>query len=281
MGLSKTQREALDARVRAVDFTVPGACDKGSMQRRQVAGLLAGTSLIADECDRVVPSDRSGLVRDYVEPRIMEKILGVSLVSNPNSWNPGGLWDPLYGGSFCGWARQLSSRMAHACARRVLHGHTHPIGDWDREDGSNPIMEKADATPVPIADMSGLTVPRPVAAARRDLTEWAGRERDAERMMRRLRRAGWWHASLDRVEPTRAVALLLGPMPRTVAASTLFLDSVDDALHGAAVVWWRDQTGCRVDARLRQVVEETARVLDCSQWRVYCRLGTAGASLLH
>lgn len=271
-------------------LVAPDPLAAGSVQRRRVCEILDSTSLILDECERVIPSDRNRMVYEFVRPRIMEKILHTPIVSNPRTWNHEGLWNPLHGGSFCGWVRQLSARMAKSCAPRVLHARARDLTSWERDDGSNPIMDRPARPVVDVSWMDGLLVPRPVGADRtrilRRVACWSGRPDRVGLAAGLLRRRGWWDASLDGVDEDRAVMLLLAGLPcgeATRDACRRLVDPDDPDARRLGDLWYRDQTG-RLDGRdaadWRRLLALVAGRRGVTRWRIILTLGSRGVRLL-
>lgn len=262
---------------------IPSPTDYGSPQRRRVAAILVATPLVADECRRVIKTDANDRIYEYVAPRITEKILGQSIVSNPNTWNHDNLWDPFNGGSFCGWVRQLSALMAKSAARRVLHPRDRNLSDFERDDGSNPIVEHIPADPIDETTPTAMLIPRPVGRARRTFLTMAHKRHDTAWLTDRLRTRGWWSPDLDRLDPDQAIALMLGPLPRTDRARTAFIDRMgDEDSRTLAALWWDDQTKPPSETRDRRIVDlagKVARNQHTTRWRLYGMLGAIATGL--
>lgn len=187
--------------------------DWGSRERYRVAGILAGTRLVDDMVTRTIHGDHDRMVVDYVKPRVMEKILGVALVSNPKHWNWNGLWDPLLERTFSGWVRRLTVRMAKGCAKRVLRTRTKPFSAFERDDGSNPLQEHEDRRGV-LVSPPRVVFTRPMDGERVRLARWA-RRRSGDEIVGRLQRDGWLPGDLDStVDPGLLARFMVAPIPR-------------------------------------------------------------------
>ncbi|RSX49846.1 hypothetical protein [Bifidobacterium castoris] len=292
--LDREGRDRLDRAVAAIDWD-EDACRFGSPERMRVAAWAADSGLVEGEMRRLFPDpEQRAVMCEFTGPRIMEKIVGVAVVTNPNLWNPGNLWDPRRATSFCGWLRRTATAVARANPARVLHGRTRPVSAWDDEEGNNPIMDGA-PRPMPVSGNvetaalfdrePDLRVMRPCdpAWSRR----WARTARtDAAAMgvlRRRLVKDGYWHRSLDRLDTDVACALLLAPVPerRAMILPAAFPDGVwRDAAHA----YWPTQTGRRHVAEsyaaARAAVERVALCEGRFEWHVWTELGTAMARLL-
>lgn len=292
--LDREGRDRLDRAVAAIDWD-EAACRFGSPQRMRVAAWAADSGLVEGEMRRLFPDpEQRAVMCEFTGPRITEKIVGVAVVTNPNLWNAGNLWDPCRATSFCGWLRRTATAIARANPARVLHGRTRPISAWDDEEGNNPIMD-GPLRPMPASgtvasdalfdEHPDLRVMRPCDPV------WTRRWRRADMadtdvvdgLRRLLVEDGYWHHSLDRVDTRVACALLLAPVPerRAMILPAAFPDGV---WHDAAVVYWPTQTGRRDMAdqyvQARRAVERVALREGRFEWHVWTMLGTAMARLL-
>lgn len=102
--MSGVRRDELDAWVKSLTWT-DADLEYNSPQRREVAARLSATTLVEWEVDQIFPNEeqRDRMI-EYAKTRVLEKILGKSIESNPKQWNFNGLWDPLSDTSFCGWS---------------------------------------------------------------------------------------------------------------------------------------------------------------------------------
>lgn len=287
-GLSVEARDELDRRVRAIGWD-DTAVEYGSVQRQRVAAMLVESGLVEDRLRFDFPNRAQlDVMVEYTTVKIVEKILGVGLVSKTGQWNWDGLWNPRMDASFSGWARQLAIKVAKTNARRVLHGgHELAASRFEDEDGHNPVWDDRSSRPVTaggsmpgVFDLHpGLTVPRPIGPDRRMLTRLLT-DGDATVMVGKARRMGWWHASLDRVGSDEMCAmLLLQPLPRRSKGLLAGLLSDMGDLPGLYEVTQMSSEPRDVSL-LRRRVMEYAMACDCSEWTVWCRLGTATARLV-
>ena len=182
--------------------------------------------------------------------------------------------------------RQLAYTVARANARRVLHSaHEMSASRFEDEDGYNPVWDDKASTPLnagaeaggPFDTVPGLTVPRPIGADRRLLTRILT-DSGADAMAERARTMGWWHRTLDGLDPGVCAALLLQPVSRRLKGvlPRMLPDMADVAGLYEATQMSSDP---RDVAPLRRAVSREARRLGCVEWAVWCRLGTAAARL--
>lgn len=286
-GLNREQRDELDRRIRAIDWTGQ-ACAWGSEQRMQVAAWAAQSGLIEDQLQRIFPNPgQAARMVEWLQPRLMEKITGVEIVSNRSTWNEYNLWDPTRDTSFCGWLRRLTVAMGKANPERVLRRPERNMSAWEDDEGHNPVLDTIQA------DMGGsglfdrypnLQVPRPVGM------EWAGWWHRLKtggirvgELVGRLRTIGLWDGSLDVLDPQVALVLMLAPVP-SVKARLLPAMFNDAMWRDTADAYWPSQTGRRLEEeewdRLRRQVETLAACMRIPEWHVWRILGTNMARLL-
>lgn len=286
--MSGVRRDELDAWVKSLTWT-DADLEYNSPQRRSVAARLSATTLVEWEVDQIFPNEeqRDRMI-EYTKTRVLEKILGKSIESNPKQWNFNGLWDPLSDTSFCGWVRRLSQSICKANARRVLHGRA--VNDSSLasdEDGYNPAYDDASSVSLtgravptgPFEHVPELVVPRPVGPARdrllADLTD-----HDADWCAGEAYRLGYWHRTMERLSgPREQCALLLAPIPNT--AEDELVRMVPATMAECARRYAPTQmSGRKVDVRaLDAAVRRYARDYGVFRWDVWCVLGTAAARL--
>lgn len=286
-GLTREQRDELDARIRAIDWT-GSACAYGSEQRMRVAAWAVQSGLIEDQVQRIFPNPgQAERMVEWLQPRLMEKITGMEIVSNRSTWNEHNLWDPTRNTSFCGWLRRLTVAMGKANPERILRRPERDMSAWDDDEGHNPVLDtmQADMAACGLFDQyPNLQVPRPAGV------EWVGLWRRLKtggtsvgETLRRLRDAGLWDGSLDLLEPRVAIVLMLAPIPRGKARLLPGMFN-DDMWRQTAHAYWPSQTGSQLDEEqwdvLRRRVEETARGKRIPEWHVWRVLGTNMARLL-
>lgn len=304
----------LDARVRALDWT-DEALEFGSPERHKVAEWLYESMIVDDTVRPLFPgqAQRAATMVAYTREKLVEKILGQAISSKASQWNMDNMWTPLLGTSFCAWARQLSRQVALRNARRVLFEKVSDASSREDEEGWNPVWDDRSSRSVTQSDVASLfdehprlTVPRPVGGLRGlMLDRIEGRkegdkkgaavaldglpapERHDEHARRAgdaldvARRAGFWHPSLDDVEPLVAAGLMLEPVPphrRRLAAGML------PAHWGRLLeLYWPLQGHARRldEAAFNRELDHVRDLegLDTS-WQVLCRLGTVAARLL-
>lgn len=278
-------RMELDRRVRMIDWT-PRACAYGSAERYRVALWMMGTDLVAGEMRRLypIPGQRDTMTQ-WVMSRVCEKITGIPVDSKGSQWNWHGLWDPLEPTSFCAWVRRVSIPLAQWNAKRVLKRRDIDATTLETEEGDNPRMEAALGRANPMRAhlfdrYPGLSVPRPYGPLRDTLTRML-REQDAGTMLAWLRDRGWWHHSLDPLEPGEQAALLLTPIPDGLAP---LMEGADLDLRDAdrlTGLYWPTQLNRprRTPAGLNREITRVGLVNHVDEYEVICRLGTQAARL--
>ena len=139
MGLNRTQRDELDRRVQAIDWT-DEARAFGSPQRLQLVDWMLSSRMVEDEIRKSFrnPAQAERMI-EYTRPRMVEKVTGTPIVSNPAQWNPGNILDPQPDWSFCGWVRRTTYTISHRNARRVLHPQVRDTTSYETmgEDGDD------------------------------------------------------------------------------------------------------------------------------------------------
>lgn len=283
--------DELDERVKSIDWT-SDACRFGSPQRRDVAQLALASGLIEQRVRPLFPSRKAReRMVEYVRDRLVEKITGVGFVSNPNSWNPHNLWDPLYGGSFAGWLRQTAFVLARGNARHVLvdaQCREHTESETVQDDGANPLWDDRrhhglyDNEGDLLSLVPGLRVPRPVGVLRTHLTGlWRdGSDAGVRLVVADCRRSGWWHESLDELDANAAVFLLLAPLSLGQQRRLAGLDADHGVLlrEYAASQSKRGKCDERLLARLVHELTVGAGYVD--EFESWCVLGSLAASIL-
>lgn len=281
-------RAELDRRVKAIRWT-DRAIEFGSPERLKVAGWLNGTDLVYGEMRRLYPVEeqRQTMTR-WVLGRVSEKITGIPIDSKSSQWNWNGLWDPNEPTSFCGWARRVSIPLAQWNAKRVLKSRTVAASVLEDEDGHNPAYDDADSRNALQQPGGGLDVfdrhpdlrvPRPVGKIREDLMRAAtnGVAMDAIRL---AREQGGWHPSLDGLDDGLVAALLLAPIPMSLAPMMERFDA-DPAMRDAIRLYWPTQTSKRrvYQPDLQRAVAKAAAMRGVREWEILLDLGTMAARL--
>ena len=138
------EADDLDGHVRGIDWSTPEAVAPGSPERLRVAGWVASTDLVDREVRRSIPrqAERAERMVEYCAPRITERITHEEIVSRSSQWNRNNLWDPTLGTSLCGWVRRTVRALVHVNAGRVLNGGDLNTGALERDDGSNPLLDR-------------------------------------------------------------------------------------------------------------------------------------------
>lgn len=267
------------------------ACQWGSRERMRVVELLHQSGLVEDMVRRLFPNPgQAERMTEYTMPRVCEKILGRPIVSREAQWNHGNIWSPremlAHDYSFCGWARRTAEAIAKANPKRILHERTVNASAFDSDDGEDSFnrvfdTREADIEPPQLfVEHPRLIVPRPVGMPRRTLLEHAERESPRDMMMR-LDAAGYWHASLDELDPAIAVTLLLAPLK---PSDLPFMPRLLPDMKSLAELYAPTQAYARSDPdrerRLRRAVTVQARESGMCEWGVWCALGTAAARLV-
>lgn len=276
---NKAECAELDEHVRLLDWT-EAARRPGSQERMLVASWLECSGIVEDALDRCCPKGLAReTMRDWIAPRMVEKVLQTSVQSDLSRWTRGNMWDPDNGGSFCGWARGLAELMLKRNSRRELDRRPKLHVDLRREDDDDrpDALDKAAAPTEP----GGLDVlvPRPMGRDRRMLKRLLKSSGDVGAVADRARRMGLWDRSLDDVDEARAVALMLGDLKRgdveRVVAARRTLDLDDELVEAFALT----QTRSGSDGRdLAPQVTRAARANGCGEWDVWVQLGTLVAS---
>lgn len=282
----------LDAHVRGIDWTTPGATDWGSPERFRVAGWVASTDLVDREVHRRIPRqpDRAARMFEWCEPRVTEKITGVEMASLSRQWNRRNLWDPTMETSLCGWVRRTVESLVLRNARRVLTGGPVNTGALERDDGTNPLLDRlvaAERRASVFADHPRMRIIRPdraQAARWRRLLDQAGdpeRTGEATREIAREARSLGLASDCDDVDDATVCALLLTPLP---ASRTDLLSRLDYGmdLGDAPALLALSERRALTDGerrRLLTAVEHAARTAGVGEADVLRRMSMAVARL--
>jgi len=263
--------------------------DWGSPQRMYAAQLLSNTLIVEDICDRFAPTDRHDhILTDHVKTRLIEKITGQSIESNQNTWNWNNLWNPLLKKSFCGWARNTALVIARADAKRILKGHGEKqFSDFERDDGTNIINDTiGDTTPTIPPLPNNIEIPHPIGEQLLSLRKWAKQPgMTDERMIHRMKTAGYWSPTLNHIDPSLALLALLTPLPRNDAATTAIRNMLgpDDTNQELCELYRISQTRkltAPEHTRLAQLVEQKALEHHTTIYHEWGRIGATAARLL-
>lgn len=152
MGLTRAQRDELDRRVQAIDWT-DEARAFGSPQRQELADWMLRSGMVEEEIRKSFrnPAQAERML-EYTQPRMVEKVTGVPIVSNPAQWNTGNILDPQPDWSFCGWVRHTTYAISHRNARRVLHPPVKDTTSYETmgedEDDARTVFDRADTRPL-------------------------------------------------------------------------------------------------------------------------------------
>ena len=226
----------------------------------------------------------------YAREKVVEKILGRAISSRECQWNWQGLWDPLEirdGRSFCGWARNLAKTIAHRNANRVLHSgpvNTGALESQTEDGGYNKAYDDAGSRNLLATGTIGvfdkhphLCVPRPVGGDRDRLMRLVT-NCDEEEALEWMKRTGWWHHSLDIIDPNLAIMLLLAPVPKSkIQWIPRLLPDIRQLAEAYAPT---QKSRYRADDKTFRRLLTLQAVRDNQlEWTLICRLGTAAAQL--
>ena len=269
----------LDGRVRLIDWTEE-ARRPGSRERLLVAGWMEGSGILEEVLHQNCHRGTIDEARDWLKPRMFEKVAMVPVVSNPDRWNLAGMWDPDNGGSFCGWVRHLSAQMLCANIGRELARRPKLQTDLPR-DGEEEAGDALERSGVVDDDGASLAVlvPRPMRDDRGRLRRMLKGSGDVGKVAREMRRMGLWDRTLDRLDEGDAVGLMLSDLKPGMVGRVLAAErglDLDDALVEAFA---RTQTRSGDDGRaLAPLVERAAERNGCDEWTVWLHLGSLVAA---
>ncbi|OZG49856.1 hypothetical protein [Bombiscardovia coagulans] len=284
--LSFEDRNKLDKKVSSLSWTQE-ALAFGSDQRRLVASWVVDTDLVDSIIRDLFPQpNQCEQMIEFTKPRIIEKIIGVELISKSDMWNWNNLWDPTRTTSFCAWVRRTSRVIALRNARRELHKRTIDDTTFENEEGYNRVWDDAKSTNIfeshveSIFDtVPSLKVPRPVGEQRKQLLSLLS-QTSAYHTVRYAQRLGWWDCSLDEVDDEVSAALLLTPI--NYKQMEILPKMLPSHWQSLGHLYAPTQAKGRVsvdEAGLRRMVSEIAQQDHLLEWNVWLRLGTAAAQL--
>lgn len=288
MAYDRNQRDELDARVAGLPWN-EWTLAPNSPERRLVVRWMLESGLVEQRIRRLFPDrQQADAMVEFTLPRLEEKILHRTIVSNEKAVNKKGWWNPTLGTSFCAWVKQTTFAVAMANPKRVLGRKAVNTSALERSDdeGSDMYNKAFDSMssrnamtvsiPVLLEEHPGLVVPRPTG---RGLALLRARfERDPSEAQSWARMVGLWHPSMDELDDRLAAVLLTRPLKPSQADMLERLLPVDREL---ARLYAQGQRGYDDDdAMLRRLVRVQAAAWGVSEWTVWCRLGTAAAGVL-